>query len=158
MKKVISKSLVLACLAAKFFNFESANADFKGPQAQNMMQSNQNLTTVQKILNGSFHGKQVFLKGNKVQKFEEKYQLRGNWINGGFFVFNYKIFNFISGNQTMLEREPFRKLTKSNQLMAYKHHGFWQCMDTMRDKNILKKMWREKKHWYRASPTSCTII
>ena len=68
-----------------------------------------------------------------------------SWINGGFFVFNYKIFNFISGDQIMLEREPFIKLTKEKQLMAYRHHGFWQCMDTMRDKNILKKMWREKK-------------
>ena len=64
MKKVISKSLFLACLAAKFFNFESATADFKGPQAQNMIQSNQNLTTVQKVLDGSFHGMKVFLKGN----------------------------------------------------------------------------------------------
>ena len=45
----------------------------------------------------------------------------------------------------MLEREPFAKLTKKKQLMAYKHHGFWQCMDTIRDKNILKKMWREKQ-------------
>ena len=88
---------------------------------------------------------EVFLTGNKVQKFEEKPQLRSNWINGGFFVFNYKIFDFISGDQTMLEREPFKKLTKSNQLMAYKHHNFWQCMDTMRDKNILKNMWLKKK-------------
>ena len=88
---------------------------------------------------------EVFLKGNKVQKFEEKSQLRGNWINGGFFVFDYKIFSFISGNQTMLEREPFKKLAKSNQLMAYKHYGFWQCMDTMRDKNILKNMCLKKK-------------
>ena len=88
---------------------------------------------------------EVFLRGNRVSKFEEKPQLNSSWINGGFFVFNYKIFNFISGNQIMLEREPFVKLTKKKQLMAYKHHGFWQCMDTMRDKNILKKMWREKK-------------
>ena len=88
---------------------------------------------------------EVFLKGNRVKKFEEKSQLNRNWINGGFFVFNYEIFNFISGDQIMLEREPFIKLTKKKQLMAYKHHGFWQCMDTMRDKNILKKMWREKK-------------
>jgi len=88
---------------------------------------------------------EVFLKGNKVSKFEEKPQLNSNWINGGFFVFNYKIFNYIAGDQVMLEREPFKKLTKSNQLMAYKHYSFWQCMDTMRDKNILKKMWREKK-------------
>ena len=88
---------------------------------------------------------EVFLKGNKVFKFEEKSQLNGNWINGGFFVFNYKIFNFISGDQIMLEREPLNKLTKLNQLMAYKHYGFWQCMDTMRDKNILNKLWLEKK-------------
>jgi len=88
---------------------------------------------------------EIFLKGNKIKKFEEKSQLRSNWINGGFFVFNYKIFDFISGNQTMLEREPFKKLTKSNQLMAYKHYDFWQCMDTMRDKNILKNMWSKKK-------------
>ena len=88
---------------------------------------------------------EVFLKGNKVEKFEEKSQLNRSWINGGFFVFNYEIFNFISGDQIMLEREQLLKLTKKKQLMAYRHHGFWQCMDTMRDKNILKKMWREKK-------------
>ena len=88
---------------------------------------------------------EAFLKGNRVSKFEEKSQLTSNWINGGFFVFNYKIFSFISGDQIMLEREPFTKLIKFKQLMAYKHHGYWQCMDTMRDKNILKKMWREKK-------------
>jgi len=87
---------------------------------------------------------EVFLKGNRVSKFEEKPQVNSSWINGGFFVFNYKIFNFISGDQIMLEREPLAKLTKKKQLMAYKHHGFWQCMDTIRDKNILKKMWREK--------------
>lgn len=88
---------------------------------------------------------EAFLKGNRVLKFEEKSQLNRNWINGGFFVFNYKIFSFIAGDQTMLEREPFTKLTKFKQLMAYRHHDFWHCMDTMRDKNILKKMWREKK-------------
>ena len=88
---------------------------------------------------------EVFLKGNRVSKFEEKPQLNRSWINGGFFVFNYEIFNFITGDQIMLEREPLLKLTKKKQLMAYRHHGFWQCMDTMRDKNILKKMWKEKE-------------
>ena len=85
------------------------------------------------------------INGSLALSFKEKKQINTGWINGGFFVFNYKIFNFITGNQIMLEREPFIKLTKKKQLMAYKHHGFWQCMDTMRDKNILKKMWREKK-------------
>ena len=83
--------------------------------------------------------------GNKVQQFQEKPQLKNNWINGGFFIFNYKIFNFISGDKIMLEREPFNKLTKKKQLMAYKHYGFWQCMDTMRDKKVLSDLWKEKK-------------
>ena len=85
------------------------------------------------------------ISGNRVQKFQEKPQLKNNWINGGFFIFNYKIFNFISGDKIMLEREPFNKLTKKKQLMAYKHYGFWQCMDTMRDKKVLSYLWKEKK-------------
>ena len=82
---------------------------------------------------------------NKVKKFQEKPQLKDNWINGGFFIFNEKIFNYVSGDKMMLEREPFLKLTKQNELMAFKHYGFWQCMDTMRDKNVLSKLWKEKK-------------
>lgn len=82
---------------------------------------------------------------NKVKKFQEKPQLKDNWINGGFFIFNEKIFNYISGDKMMLEREPFLQLTKQNELMAFKHYGFWQCMDTMRDKNVLSKLWKEKK-------------
>lgn len=83
---------------------------------------------------------EVFLESNKVIKFEEKTQLKNNWINGGFFVFNYKIFSFIKGDKTMLERKPLERLVDLNQLMAFKHTGFWQCMDTMRDKNILIKL------------------
>ena len=88
---------------------------------------------------------EVKINGNRVSSFEEKPQLQNNWINGGFFVFNSKIFNFISGDKTMLEREPFQKLTKIKNLMAYKHYGFWQCMDTMRDKKVLENMVKQKK-------------
>ena len=88
---------------------------------------------------------EVKINGNRVSSFEEKPQLQNNWINGGFFVFNSKIFNFISGDKTILEREPFQKLTKIKNLMAYKHYGFWQCMDTMRDKKILENFWRKSK-------------
>jgi glucose-1-phosphate cytidylyltransferase len=88
---------------------------------------------------------EVKINGNRVSSFEEKPQLQNNWINGGFFVFNSKIFNFISGDKTMLERKPFQKLTKIKNLMAYKHYGFWQCMDTMRDKKILENFWRKSK-------------
>jgi glucose-1-phosphate cytidylyltransferase len=85
------------------------------------------------------------IKGKKITSFKEKIQLKNNWINGGFFVFNSKIFDFITGDKIMLEREPFQKLTKKGQLLAYKHYGFWQCMDTMRDKKVLNKLLRENK-------------
>tara|TARA_B100000586_G_scaffold230006_1_gene178596 strand:+ start:381 stop:1079 length:699 start_codon:yes stop_codon:yes gene_type:complete len=88
---------------------------------------------------------EVFLKGSRIIKFEEKSQLNENWINGGFFVFNYEIFKFIKEDQIMLERQPLTKLTKINQLRAFRHTGFWQCMDTMRDKNILLSLLKNKK-------------
>ena len=88
---------------------------------------------------------ELFLKGNRITAFEEKPQLNNNWINGGFFVFNYEIFNLIKGDKMMLEREPLTKLAKKKELMAFKHKGFWQCVDTMRDKNILVNLWKSKK-------------
>jgi len=88
---------------------------------------------------------EVDLKKNRVKNFQEKPQIKKGWINGGFFVFNYKIFDFIKGDKIMLEREPLEKLTKLGQLMAFKHEGFWQCMDTPRDKEFLNKLFKEKK-------------
>ena len=88
---------------------------------------------------------EVFLKGSRITKFEEKPQLNENWINGGFFVFSYEIFKFIKEDQIMLERQPLTKLTKINQLRAFRHTGFWQCMDTTRDKNILLSLLKNKK-------------
>ena len=80
---------------------------------------------------------------NKVKSFKEKPQVGQGWINGGFFIFNNEILNFIKNDQTMLEREPLEKLTRAGQLMAYEHRGFWKCMDTMRDKILLNKLWNE---------------
>jgi len=80
---------------------------------------------------------------NKVKSFKEKPQVGQGWINGGFFIFNSKVLNFIKNDQTMLEKEPLEKLTKTGQLMAFEHKGFWKCMDTMRDKILLNKLWKE---------------
>jgi glucose-1-phosphate cytidylyltransferase len=88
---------------------------------------------------------ELILRSNRVSKFEEKPQLKDNWINGGYFMFNYKIFKYISGDKIMLEREPLTRLAKKKQLMAFKHKDFWQCMDTIRDKKLLEKMYRSKK-------------
>ena len=85
---------------------------------------------------------ELFLKKNIVKKFYEKNQIDTGWINGGFFVFNKKIFNFIPKKTCMLEKEPMNNLIKKKQLNAYKHNSFWQCMDTLRDKNLLEKLWR----------------
>jgi len=88
---------------------------------------------------------EVYLKGNKVFSFKEKPQIKKGWINGGFFVFSSKIFNFLSKENQMLEKEPLEKLVKKKQLMAFKHDGFWQCMDNIRDKNTLNELIRYKK-------------
>jgi glucose-1-phosphate cytidylyltransferase len=80
------------------------------------------------------------LKKNKLIKFDEKPQLTDGWINGGFFVFNRKIFNFLNNKNEMLEREPIQKLIKKKNLMAFKHDGFWMCMDTSRDKQVIEKV------------------
>ena len=85
------------------------------------------------------------LKKNVVKEFKEKPQSNSGWINGGFFVFSSKIFDFIKDDQTMLEREPLELLTKKKELMAYKHYGYWQCMDTLRDKNMLNHLWKSNK-------------
>ena len=80
---------------------------------------------------------------NKVKSFKEKPQVGQGWVNGGFFIFNNEVLNFIKDDQTMLEREPLEKLTMAGQLMAFKHKGFWKCMDTMRDKILLNKLWNK---------------
>jgi glucose-1-phosphate cytidylyltransferase len=85
--------------------------------------------------------------GNIVSKFDEKNQVNSGWINGGFFVFSKKIFNFIPKKKdTMLEREMMKNLTKKKELIAFKHNGFWQCMDTLRDKHLLNSYWKNKKN------------
>ena len=81
----------------------------------------------------------IKIKGNKIKYFKEKSKLDEGWINGGFFVFENKIFNYLKGDQTYLERDPLQIISKKGELRAYKHNGFWQCMDTLRDKEILEK-------------------
>lgn len=81
----------------------------------------------------------IKLNGNKVSYFKEKSKLDEGWINGGFFVFEPEIFKFIKNDKTYLEREPLSKLGQLKQLNAFKHEKFWQCVDTIRDLQFLKK-------------------
>ena len=85
----------------------------------------------------------IKIKGNKIRYFKEKSKLDEGWINGGFFVFENKIFDYLKSDQTYLEREPLQKISKKGELYAFKHNGFWQCMDTLRDKEILEKKFQK---------------
>ena len=87
----------------------------------------------------------IKFKGQHVSFFKEKSKLDEGWINGGFFVMEPEFLKFIKNDHTYLEREPLRKASKKQQLTAYKHEGFWQCMDTKRDKDNLNKILSSKK-------------
>ena len=83
------------------------------------------------------------LDGERVTSFHEKPPGDGSWINGGFFIFSPSVIDtYIEADSTPLEQEPLRRLAADGQLRAYRHHGFWQAMDTLRDKNQLEDMWR----------------
>jgi len=80
-----------------------------------------------------------------VTAFQEKPQTKHGWINGGYFVIEPEFFDFIKDDKTILEKEPLERVSAIGQLMAYHHHGFWQCMDTKREKDILEDLWKSLK-------------
>jgi glucose-1-phosphate cytidylyltransferase len=85
------------------------------------------------------------LQGDHVTSFEEKPHGDGGWVNGGFFVLSPKVIDLIDNDATVWERGPMEQLARENQLSAYLHHGFWQPMDTLRDKNHLEELWQSGK-------------
>jgi len=85
------------------------------------------------------------IENKMVQKFMEKPEGDGGWINGGFFILEPKVIDYIKDDTTIWEREPLEKLSSEDQLGAFKHQGFWQPLDTLRDKNHLEKLWNENK-------------
>jgi glucose-1-phosphate cytidylyltransferase len=78
-----------------------------------------------------------------VREFKEKPQINQGWINGGFFVLNYKVFDYIENDATTFEREPLERLAADGELKTYCHEGFWQCMDTARDRDYLNDLWNK---------------
>lgn len=87
------------------------------------------------------------LQNQRVTNFTEKPQLHEGWINGGYFVIEPQFFELIDGDQTLLEREPMERVAAMGELMAYQHEGFWHCMDTKRDHDLLESMWQEGAQW-----------
>lgn len=87
------------------------------------------------------------IEGSRVLSFQEKPQLHNGWINGGFFIIEPEFFDLIEGDGTLLEREPLEQVAKSGELMAYHHEGFWHCMDTKRDHDLLESLWVKGAPW-----------
>ena len=83
------------------------------------------------------------LDGDRVAEFSEKPQTQAGWINGGFFIFEHQVLDYLVDDETILEREPLERLAREGQLMAYRHEGFWEPMDTERDRNYLNGRWNE---------------
>jgi glucose-1-phosphate cytidylyltransferase len=100
------------------------------------------------------------LEGDTVRNFSEKPQTDEGWINGGFFVFEPRVFDYLDDDESILEREPLERLAHDEQLIAFRHEGFWQPMDTIREKQLLETLWASGKApwktWETDSGTSAT--
>lgn len=101
------------------------------------------IATITAIQPGGRFGMLDISTNDKINTFKEKTKEDGGWINGGFMILSPKIFDYIEGDNTIFEREPLERLSQLGQLKAYKHNGFWQCMDTLRDKELLEDLWKK---------------
>ena len=104
---------------------------------------NRKIATITAINPGQRFGILDINNNNQVENFREKNNIDSSLINGGYMVLEPEIFEYIHGDETMLEKEPLETLANEGQLMAFKHQGFWKCMDTLRDKNQLEEMWNK---------------
>ena len=100
------------------------------------------IATMTAIQPGGKFGALSISKKNEITSFAEKSKEDGGWINGGYMVLEPKVFDYIKEDMVFFERDPLENLAKDGELMAYKHDGFWQCMDTLKDKNYLEDLLR----------------
>lgn len=103
------------------------------------------LVTVTAVHPSARFGELSITADGNVSEFKEKPQTHDGWINGGFFVMEPSFLNTINGDDTILERSPLEAVASQGELMAYRHSGFWQCMDTIRDRNSLEELWSSGK-------------
>ena len=102
------------------------------------------MVTVTAVRPGARFG-ELEIDGDRVTAFQEKPQTRQGWINGGFFVIEPEFIDLIENDQTVLEKEPLEEAAQLGELMAFLHDGFWQCMDTKRDRDLLEELWKQDK-------------
>jgi glucose-1-phosphate cytidylyltransferase len=107
-------------------------------------ESHGKLATVTTVHSPARFGRITF-NGDQITDFYEKPQSAEGWINGGYFVLNPKVIDYIENDQTIWERSPVEKLARDGQLIGYRHYGFWSCMDTLKEKNFLEELWTSGK-------------
>ena len=126
------------------FTYGDGVADLAVETVVNFHHSHGKLATVTTVRSPARFGRIAF-EEDKICDFNEKPQSGEGWINGGFFVLNSKVINYIEGDDIPWEKEPLASLAKDGQLMGYRHYGFWSCMDTLREKNYLEELWASQK-------------
>ena len=99
------------------------------------------MVTITAVHPGARFG-ELEINGERVSSFKEKPQTKQGWINGGYFLIEPEFFDLIDDDETILEKWPLEKASEIGELMAYRHYGFWKCMDTMRDRDFLEDMWK----------------
>lgn len=124
-----------------FFTYGDGLCDVNINELYKFHKSNQKLVTVTAVRPPARFGSLQINNENIVERFREKSQIDEGWINGGYFVMNKKFIDIIENDNTILEREPLEILAKKKQLVAFKHFGFWQCMDHLTDKKFLDKLY-----------------
>ena len=133
------------------FTYGDGVSDINIKNLINHHKKNKRLATITAVKPPGRYGVINLGSNNSVNGFQEKIDGDGSWINGGFFVLEPETLNLIKNDQTIWECEPLNFLAKNNQLTYFKHEGFWQPMDTLRDKNNLERMWQQNnapwKNW-----------
>lgn len=109
------------------------------------------LATVTTVRSPARFGR-IGFNGDQVTDFYEKREASEGWINGGYFVVDYKALDYIDGDHTVWERDPVENLARDGHLMGYRHNGFWSCMDTLKEKNLLEELWASGKAPWRTQP------
>lgn len=127
-----------------FMTYGDGLSDVNLNKLKNFHLKHQKIATVTAVRPPVRFGEISIVK-SRVSSFKEKPEIKSSWINGGFFVLNHEVFKFIKNDAISFEKQPMEKLSIKKNLMAYKHKGFWKCMDNLGDKNYLEKLYKNNK-------------
>lgn len=127
-----------------FFTYGDGVADVDLNKLLDFHKSHGKICTITAVRPGARFGG-LGIQAGRITEFKEKLSSQAGWINGGFMVMEPEIFDYLEDDSTILEQSPMERLAAAGQLMAYQHEGFWQCMDTIRDRELLEHLWTENR-------------